>query len=68
MQVLGGCLRTSTTLVSDDGSHVFIACGPNVRVHSALTGDRLLVLEGHAAEVTAICKHHKNESLVRNTH
>ena len=65
MLQLGGSLRTSTTLVSTDGSHILVACGPNVRVHSAMTGHRLLTLEGHAADVTAICAHPKNESLVR---
>jgi hypothetical protein len=29
-----------------------------------MTGYRLLTLEGHAADVTAICAHHKNEALV----
>lgn len=65
MVTLGGSLRTSTTLVSSDGAHFFVACGSTVRVHSVLTGHRLLTLAGHAADVTAICAHHKRETMVR---
>ena len=67
MLALGGTLKASTTLISPDGSNIFVACGPTVRVYSALTGHRLLTLEGHAADVTAICAHHKNKGLVRRS-
>lgn len=65
MATLGGSLRTDTSLLSTDGSRLLVACGATVRIHSALTGERLAVLEGHTDGVTAICRHPRNEALVR---
>jgi WD40 repeat protein len=65
MITLGGILQTSTCILSNDGSRLLVACGSTVRLHSVLTGDCLLVLSGHAGDVTAICRHTKNEALVR---
>lgn len=54
MSSQGGSLQTRSTAVSPDGAYVLVACGRDVRVHSATSGDRLVLLQGHSDTVTAI--------------
>ena len=54
-RVCGGSLNTGSAVVSADGYFIFVSSGATVRMYSSLTGDRVLELHGHAAEVTAIC-------------
>jgi hypothetical protein len=53
---VGGVLKASTVTTSDDGSMLFIASDSSLLVFSSVTGERIQLLNGHAAEVTAICR------------
>lgn len=54
-RVCGGSLNTDSAEVSADGAYIFVSSGATLRMYSSLTGDRVLELRGHAADVTAIC-------------
>lgn len=54
-RVCGGSLNTASATVSADGANIFVPSATAVRMYSSLTGDRVLELQGHAADVTAIC-------------
>lgn len=64
--VVGGCLRTDCTAASTDGDFIFVSSDSAVRMYGARTGDRVLDLHGHAAEVTAICVDPANKQQVRS--
>jgi WD40 repeat protein len=54
MSLQGGIITRRPLCLSSDGRLLLAACGAEVRVYSARTGDHISSLRGHFAEVTSI--------------
>ena len=54
----GGPLGRSTAVLTADGKYFLVAAASTVRLYSSVTGERVLSLNGHKAEVTAIVPDH----------
>ncbi len=50
----GGILSRRTGTLSSDGKLLFCPCGKQLHIHSAVTGERVGSISGHAAEVTGV--------------